>query len=506
MTTQTFAIVFLAVYAVLMLIIGIYSYTKTKTMNDFLLGGRNIGPWMSAFAYGTTYFSAVLFIGYAGKTGWGIGISGVLIGVGNALIGSLLAWLVLAKKTRSMTHNLSASTMPEYFSKRYDSKKIKIFSAIIIFIFLVPYSASVYMGLGYMFNAIFPSIPYGAWMLIIASLTAVYLVLGGYVATAISDFVQGIIMIFGVIVMIYFIVTNPAVGGISQGISRLSQIDPDLVNPIGGSRWFNLASMIFLTSVGALGLPQMIHKFYAVKDNGAIKRATTISTLFCLLISGGAYFVGSFGRLILNNKVPVVGGKANFDAIMPNVLIKALSTNVLSNIVFGIIILLVLSASMSTLASIVLTSSSAITVDLASFFRKKETKSSMFAMRMVCLIFIVLSFVFASFKVSFIIAIMSFSWGTVAGSFLGPYVFGLYWRGTTKIGAWAGMLSGFLTSILLVVVTSVTRGFSVATQNAPTFGVIAMIVSIIVVPLVSLITPKFTKEHNDMVFTVKEEN
>lgn len=511
MSTQTITIIFLVIYGVVMLAVGLMSISKTKTMNEFLLGGRKIGPWMSAFAYGTTYFSAVIFIGYAGRIGWGIGIGSVLIGVGNALLGSLLAWLLLANKTRVMTHNLGARTMPEFFKARYNSNGMKAFAAIVIFIFLVPYSASVYTGLSYLFNCVFPGVSMNTWMLIIAALTAIYLVLGGYIATAMTDFIQGIVMIVGVVLLVAFITTNPAVGGIANGIDKLKAITPnghDLVSIWGGKNWLSLLSLIVLTSLGAWGLPQMIHKFYAIKDKKSIKSATVISTLFALLIAGGAYLVGSFGRLILNNAAPLLqNGKINFDAIIPDVLVKALSVNVWSNIVFSIIILLVLSASMSTLASLVLVSSSAITVDLASFFGKKEeNKQSMFFMRIVCFLFIALSYIFASMNVGFIIEMMSFSWGTVAGCFLGAYIWGLYWKGTTKLGAWAGMIAGFSTTIMLILVTtftadSVSAGFTAAKGNAPLFGMYAMIVSLVAVPLVSLITPKFSKEHNDMVFT-----
>lgn len=147
--------VFLVLFVILMIAVGIYSKKKVKNVQDFLLGGRQVGPWISAFAYGTTYFSAVIFIGYAGRIGWGFGISSTWIGIGNAIIGSLFAWLVLAKRTRKMTHELNASTMPEFFEKRYNSKAMKIITALVIFIFLVPYSASVYQGLGYLFEKSF---------------------------------------------------------------------------------------------------------------------------------------------------------------------------------------------------------------------------------------------------------------------------------------------------------------------------------------------------------------
>ncbi|MDK2810919.1 MAG: solute:Na+ symporter, family [Petroclostridium sp.] len=491
--------IFVVLYVVLMLGIGFVSMKKASTLQDFFLGGRKMGPWISAFAYGTTYFSAVLFIGYAGKIGWGFGLSSVWIGVGNALLGSWLAWVILAKKTRDMTHRLDASTMPEFFEKRYDSKALKVFSALIIFIFLVPYSASVYAGLSYLFESVF-GIPYVYCMLFMAVLTAIYLVLGGYVATAMTDFIQGIIMIFGVIIMIGYVLTNPAVGGLTEGMARLSQIPKDgarLVSLFGGSNWLGLLSLIVLTSFGSWGLPQMIHKFYAIKDEKSISKATVVSTGFAALIACGAYFVGAFGRLFLDNQVPLTGGKPNYDIIIPELLKIALPEAVLS-----IILLLVLSASMSTLASIVLTSSSAIAIDLVQGYifpkMKKEIKKEtvMLLMRVLCLVFIVFSFIVA-YKPNAILVLMSFSWGTVAGSFIGPFLFGLYWKGTTKLGAWAGMLGGFLTSIILALSSNLNA------SQAPMFGMIAMLVSIIAVPVVSFITPKLSHNHIVEIFNSK---
>ena len=134
---QIFTIVALALYALLMAFIGVFSYGKSKTLDGFLIGGRKIGAWSTAFAYGTTYFSAVVFVGYAGQHGWNIGIGAIWIGIGNALIGSLLAWVLLGRRTRVMTHHLEAKTMPEFFEKRYGSKSLKLCSAIVIFLFLI---------------------------------------------------------------------------------------------------------------------------------------------------------------------------------------------------------------------------------------------------------------------------------------------------------------------------------------------------------------------------------
>lgn len=474
--------IMLAIFIVIMISTGIYSRKKINNVNDFLLGGRKMGAWLTSFAYGTTYFSAVIFIGYAGGIGWKMGISATWIGIGNAIIGSLLAWLVLAKRTRAMTHHLGTTTMPYFFERRYQSKALKIATALVIFIFLVPYSASVYQGLGYIFEKTF-NIPFIYCMLTIAVLTGIYLLLGGYIATAINDFIQGIIMIAGVTLMIIYVLKNPLVGGLSKGIERLGDITPGLGKPFGPAP-LSLLSLVVLTSLGTWGLPQMIHKFYAIKDNEAIKRGTVISTVFATLIAGGAYFTGSFGRLFLNNTMPEGGA----DKVMPLVLQQALP-----DMLIGIIIILILSASMSTLSSLVLVSSSAISLDLVKGYLapKITAKHTMLLMRILCVIFVAASFIVATTP-NAIITLMSFSWGTIGGAFLAPFLYGLFWKGVTKAGAWAGFIAGILCSISGAIIFG--------SAKAPDIGAVSMIVPLIVIPIVSIFTKKLPAEHVDNVF------
>lgn len=484
--------VFLGLFIAVMVLVGIISRKKVQNVQDFFLGGRNMGAWLSAFAYGTTYFSAVIFIGYAGKIGWGFGISSTFIGIGNALLGGLLAWLVLAKRTRRMTHQLGASTMPEFFEKRYDSKAMKIVTALIIFIFLVPYSASVYQGLAYLFETTF-GVPFVYCMAAMALLTGIYLLLGGYVATALNDFIQGIIMLIGVAAMIFYILSNPAVGGLTGGLQKLSQIPgdgPGLVS-VFSAQPLNLLGLIVLTSLGTWGLPQMVHKFYAIRDDQAVRRGTIISTVFALIIAGGAYFVGAFGRLYLDNTMPIgANGKPNADMVMPMVLEKALP-----DALIGIVVILVLSASMSTLSSLVLVSSSAISLDLikGTLFPNMKKENVMLLMRALCGLFVICSFMVAVTPNS-ILALMSFSWGTVAGAFLAPFLYGLYWKGTTKTGAWAGFISGFAVSLAGAIIYKMDPGV------APNIGAVAMAVSLAVVPVVSLLTAKMPQKQLDKAF------
>lgn len=471
--------VLLAIFFIVLLSIGIAGMKKSKSLDGFLFGGKSVGPWISAFSYGTAYFSAVLFIGYAGKSGWLYGLSSIWIGIGNALVGCLLAWVLFAKKTKMATQKMDAKTMPDYFAKRYSSERMKLVSAVIIFIFLIPYTASVYVGLGFLFERVL-NIPYVYCMVFMAVLTALYLGMGGYFTSSITDFVQGIIMIAGVALMVLFVVNSSPVGGLQTGVQRLERIDSQLVSFVGGNGWYGVFCLMFLSSVGAWALPQMVHKFYAIREGKAIRSATVISTVFSLVIGAGAYFTGAFGRLFFD-QVP----NNNYDNIMPLLLQEALP-----EFVMALILLLVLSASMSTLSSLVLSSSSTVTINLIQERIKKDMRPRevVITMRVLCVVFVVLSFVIAYFP-SPILVLMSFSWGAIAGAFLGPYACGILFRGTTKAGAWTGMLGGLGIALVL----TVGSGFNAA--RAPEFGMYAMVGSVVLTLVTSLFTKKFDGAH-----------
>ncbi|MBR6768064.1 MAG: sodium:solute symporter [Clostridia bacterium] len=514
---QLYTVVALVAYALAMTLIGIISYSRSKTLDGFLIGGRKIGAWSTAFAYGTTYFSAVVFVGYAGQHGWNIGLGAIWIGIGNAILGCLISWLLLSNKTRKMTKKLNARTMPDYFEKRYASKGMKILAAVIIFVFLVPYSAAVYKGLGALFSAVFPSVETWVWMLIIAVLTGVYLVAGGYIATSYTNLVQGVIMIVGVVCLVVAVLSHDSVGGISGLVENLSNFqsasgDPNpvtgsqLTDIFGGSSFKFLCFNILLTSFGTWGLPQMVGKFYAIKDTKAIKRGTIISTIFCVVIGCGAYLIGSTSRLILGGTLPEGG----IDAVIPTVLMEVLGNGTLGVILLAIVMVLLLSASMSTLQSVVLTSASAVAVDLIPAVSKKEitSKNQVLLTRVLCLAFVACSFIFATQNIPIIVSLMSFSWGIVSGCFIGPYVWGLFSKKITKIGAYAGVLSGLLTVGGTTLVISLTSGFSAAASKSPEMGVTAMAISFVVVPLVSLLTknkPEEQKRVEEIFACYKEE-
>ena len=395
--------VVLVAYLVIMIGIGVYCRKKTSNVNDFVLGGRNIGGWFTAFAYGTSYFSAVVFIGYAGQFGWLYGVSATWIGIGNALIGSLLAWIVLGRRTRIMSKHLQASTMPEFFEKRYNSKALKTFSALIVFVFLIPYTASVYNGLSRLFESAF-HIPYKWCIIGMAVFTAIYVIVGGYKATAINDFVQGLIMLAGISAVVICAINNK--GGLSSAFEQMKLIPNDKTGVSGdygsifGPDPINLIGVVILTSLGTWGLPQMVQKFYAIKDDAAIKRGSIISTIFALVVAGGSYFLGGFGRLFSTlsgeegkNAISILSnGKPDYDSIIPSVLNTALP-----EVLMGIVIVLVLSASMSTLSSLVLASSSTLTIDLVKPRMKNgmDEKKQVLWIRIFIALFLIISVVIA---------------------------------------------------------------------------------------------------------------
>lgn len=492
-------IVLLVLFFAVMVAVGVYSRKHATSVDGFVLGGRSVGPWLTAFAYGTSYFSAVVFVGYAGQFGWKYGLASTWIGLGNAIIGSLLAWVVLGRRTKVMTQHLNVKTMPDFFGERYGSKALKITASAIVFIFLVPYTASVYNGLSRLFGMAF-NIPYTYCVLGMAAFTAVYVILGGYMATAINDFIQGIIMLGGIIGVIGAVLSGQ--GGFIQAIRKMAEIPSDVPVTMGqpgaftsffGPDPLNLLGVVILTSLGTWGLPQMIGKFYAIKDEKAINTGTVISTLFAVVISGGCYFLGGFGRLFDNASIYDETGNVVFDSIVPYML------STLPDILIGIVIVLVLSASMSTLASLVLTSSSTLTLDFLkdNVMKNMSEKKQVRTMQVLIVFFIVLSVAIALDPPTFIAQLMGISWGALAGAFLAPFLYGLYWKGVTRAGVWAGFITG-----VGLTVANMFFGFIKSPINA---GAMAMIAGLLIVPFISLITPKLKKSEIEDVFICYDE-
>ena len=500
--TAIITLILIVCFFAVMIFIGIRSKRHTADVNGFVLGSRSVGPWLSAFAYGTSYFSAVIFVGYAGQFGWNFGLASTWIGLGNAFIGSLLAWSILGRRTRIMTQHLSSKTMPDFFGTRFGSKSLKIAASVVTFLFLIPYTASLYNGLSRLFAAAFQGVDYALCVVIMAVLTGIYVILGGYMATALNDFIQGIIMLGGIVAVIGAVLKDN--GGLMAAMTGLA------TGPNGGWQYASflgadplfLLFVVLLTSLGTWGLPQMVGKFYAIKNEDSIKKGTVISTVFALIVAGGCYFLGGFGRLY-----PVDVAAEGFDAVIP----RMLST--LPSVIMGVVIVLVLSASMSTLSSLVLASSSTITLDFLDPLRKKpmEEKKKLLVMRLFIVVFVAISALIAIKQAKsrslFIAQMMGVSWGALAGAFLAPFLYGLYSKKTSKAAVAVCFIWGVGLEVIQLLVS--LKALDVAAspllafvfKNSLYSGVFAMVGGLILVPIVSLLTRKTVPADVEQMFS-----
>lgn len=492
-------ILFIVLFFASTFYIGFYCRKKGQTSNDFALGNRNVGPWLSAFAYGTSYFSAVIFIGYAGSFGWLFGVSALWIGFGNAFIGSLLCWKVLGRRTRLMTQKLNSSTMPDFFGKRYNSNALKIVASIIVFVFLIPYTAALYNGLSSLFNICFTdAIPIWVWIIIISVATSVYTIVGGLMSSAINSFLQGIIMLVGVVLVV--IATLNVNGGLMESMRMLGTTGFDGTNggweyvSIFGPDPVHLLFVVILTSLGCWGLPQMVGKFYSIKNEEQIKKGNIISTIFAIIVAGGCYFLGGFSRIFASVKTGDIISK----------MVSGLNV-----VVVAIVIVLVLAASMSTLSGLVLASSSTVTFDLIDNKKDKSDKTKLWSLRLLVLASIVIAALLAIFQVygpanltKDIAGLMGISWGAISGAFISPFLYGLYWKKTTKVSVWVSFVVSILLSILGLVLSFTGKSFKVQSNGILWFdfadsiymGVLTMILSLVLVPVVSLVTKRNSKE------------
>lgn len=501
-------ILLLVVFFAVMIGVGLWCRKSAGNVQGFVLGNRNVGSWLTAFAFGTSYFSAVIFVGYAGQFGWKYGLASTWIGIGNALIGSLLAWRILGRRTRLLTQRLQSATMPDFFGRRFSSNALKVAASVIVFVFLIPYTASLYNGLSRLFCMAF-NVDYIWCVLGMAVLTGIYVLVGGYMATAVNDFIQGMIMLIGICAVIVSVLNGN--GGFTEAIEKLSLVPSEAAPSLNGAfvSFFGpqplyLLGVVLLTSLGTWGLPQMVGKFYAIRDEGAIRKGTFISTFFAIIVAGGCYFLGGFGRLYSDVIEYTPAGTPVYDSIVPSML------NTLPDLMIGIVIILVLSASMSTLSSLVLTSGSTLTLDIIvpatskAGGRMKE-KSQLLCIRLLVLFFIAVSSVIAIVQarssVTFIAQLMGISWGALAGAFLAPFLYGLYWKRTTPAAVWASFVAGVVVMCGCMYCTFTGKTFISPYFSSPiNAGVLAMVLGLVIVPVVSLCSKVRDKESVDEMF------
>ncbi len=433
MTLIQACIAVLIIYIGILMGVGIWSARRTKSASDFIIGGRTIGPWVTALSFIAVYFSSVLIIG-GGAFGYKFGMSTIWIGAINVLVGCTLCWIVLGKRVREMTEKLGVRTISGFFAKRYNSPAAGIYSAAVIFLFLIIYNVSVVKGMANAFEVLM-DMPYWAGVLISGFVIIFYVVLGGYTAVVWTGFIQAWVMIFSLLLLLFK--TMGAVGGLSAGMQKLAAMGEGYVNTPGVWGWAGLISFSLVVSLGVWGMPQLLIRFYSIKDVKTFRLGTVIVTVGAA-VAVIPYMVGALGRVL----VPTL---ANPDLAIPMIAEKVLSP-------WGAAILLagVVAAGMSTFAGVLIIVSSSLVSDIweHGLKRKLTGGQEVFANRFVSAAVGIVSLAIALKPPALILVLTGFSWAVIASTTLWPLLFGLYIKRTSRGGVLMSMIVGSLTAIV----------------------------------------------------------
>ena len=508
--------VFVAAYVAFILIVGLRTRKESAGggKESFLLGGRSIGPVVTSFSFAATYISGVCMVN-AGKVGWDWGIGAMWNAWGNVLLSIAFMWFFLGTRSRRISAKLNVQTMPDYLRARYQTEYFKLVGSLVLFFFMIPYTAAVFSSLSYMFTRVF-NLPYIGAVIVMAVLATVNLVVGGYKAAAKIDVLQGGIMVVGGVILAVATLSAKEVGGLAEGLRRLREIEP-FVNSAGVTATgrditnfgFNgnaglllgVIPFVIMTSWAPNGLPQMATKFFAIKDAKLVRTGAIVCTILGFIIITGVHIPGLFIHLFYS-ELPAGGT----NVLVPDMLTKIFGNDFIGQVCLSIIMLLVLSASMSHLASQVLSSAAAIGMDfLKGYFLKDLSEQKTTLLLRVCtVLFMLAALVLALLNLGVISSIQSLAWGAISGFFLAPYVFGTLGKTVTKAGAIAGSIAGLACALLIP--TLVKAAFPALAPYCTTVNAcaVATVLPLAVTPVVSAFTKKLDPAYLDTIFGAEE--
>jgi SSS family solute:Na+ symporter len=458
-------------YLVVLIFIGLIMGRRTRNVEDFYIGGRQIGPWVTALSFVAAYFSSVVIVG-GGGFGYMFGMSTLWIGAINVLLGCTVCWIVLGPRVRQFTQRMNTMTIPGFLGDRYQSSFVVVFSAVVIIIFMIFYNVSILKGMGHIFEVLM-DIPYTYAILIAGLIILFYVTIGGYLAVVWTSFVQAWVMGIGLILLTIFSIK--AIGGISQANQALQTIDPGLIHTPGVWGWPGLISYALIVSFGVWGMPQLVVRFYSIKNLNVLRIGTVIATVgTCMALL--PYFNGAIARALYP-------GLEN-----PDLAIPMLARNVLSSFGSAIVLAAVIAAGMSTFASVLIILSSSMVQDtLIQGFKLKITREqSLLFSKISSLLIGMISLIIAFKPPALVLTLTAFAWAVIASTTLWPLLFGIYWKQATRVGCIASMVGGCLTALAWMVIG---KPFGI-------HGFIpGIIVSLLLMILLSSVTPQFPQSH-----------
>lgn len=481
----------LVCYFVVVGAVGIQAHRQTKTVGDYVTGGQSISPARTAFSYAMTNFSAGIFIAFAGQVGWNYGVFAILIGLAaSTFIGTYLPWKILAKRIREATEGLPSATIPSYLEARFDIKHIRAYSSVLMFVFFIPYSASLMMGMSFLFEQVF-GINYTLINVLMAVFVAFYVFLGGFHAVTTTDFVQGVITLFASVVVVVFVVSLPQVGGPVTGVQALAGMDSGYIVPNTAMKWFGVFCLVLATGLGPWGMPDMTQRFIGIDSSSSVNKACRICVIVSVVICVCACALGACGHLFFE-ELPSFNGKSGVDLIVPTIV------SYLPPVLGAIFVVLILSTSMSTLSGLALTATSSIVLDFVKQVRPNiSEKSTLVLLRILTAVFVVAALLISLKPPAIMLDLIQLTVGAVAGTFTAPLLWGLYSKKITKAGVIGGMVCGIAIAVLGFATLQTGSAWLpegvyglIKFCGMPFFTVQAILVPLIVTPVVSVFTRK----------------
>lgn len=445
----TYAVVFVA-YMAVMVWVGAWTRRKVKSAEGFAIGGRSIGPWVTALSFVAAYFSSVVIIG-GGAFGYRFGMATVWIAAANVLIGAFLAWVLLGKRIRVQSQRLGAVTISELFHRRYQSRAVGVFSAAVIAVFLIVYNLSVLKGMANTLEGMI-QIPYWAGVVLAGAVMIFYVALGGYFAVVWTGFIQAWFMLLGLLLLLRY--TLMKLGGFTGIHDRLASIDSGYVGTPGVWGWAGLISFAMIVSLGVWGMPQLMIRFYSIKDTRVLRSGTVLATIgACMALI--PYFVGAASRIELP------------DLRTPDLAIPTLTQRFLPPWAAAVFLSGVMAAGMSTFSGvlIIISTSAVRDVWVQGLRRHLSDAAEVRAGRYVALTVGVVAVLMALKPPALILVLTAFSWAVIASVTLWPLLLGLYWRRTNARAVLPAMVTGATSALVWSAVKNPggVHGFMVGT-------------------------------------------
>ncbi|NLA77833.1 MAG: sodium/proline symporter [Clostridiales bacterium] len=488
-------------YLAMMILIGVYFSKKSKNNADYYLGGRTLGPLVTAMSAEASDMSSWLLMGLPGVA-LAAGLAEATWTAVGLAIGTYVNWLIVAKRIRIYSNRINAVTIPEFFSRRFGDKKgiLSLVSAIIIVVFFIPYTASGFNACGTLFNSLSGGkIPYFTAMLVSAVVIIAYTALGGFLAASTTDLIHSIVMSIALIVVVLFGIQYSggwdAVTANAHNLPSFLELTSTYDYKTGGTADYGLLTILSTLAwgLGYFGMPHILLRFMAIKDSNKLKTSRRIASVWVVISMGVAILIGVVGCATVTNG-SIVLDPGDGQRVIIEIAKKISESGIGFALLAGIILAGILASTMSTADSQLLAASSSVSQDLLInvFKLKIDNKKQMIISRLSIILIAVIAIIWAR-KEDSVFKIVSFAWAGFGAAF-GPVVlFALFWKRTTKWGALAGMISGgAMVFIWKYIIAAKLGGIFAIYELLPAF-----VFACIVIVIVSLATGTPNKEITD---------